>query len=183
MLPGRPYLLKIGSRTVGATARHAQVQGQRQHARAPGGEDAASERDRHLQPQSRPDDRVRRLRGKPRYRRLHPDRPPDQQHDRRGAPALCAAPLAEHPLAGDRGQQAGPRGAQRAQAVRRVVHRTCPAPASRRLPTSSRRSCTRWAGTRICSTATTCGTGSTRTWASPKPTGSRTSAALPRSRG
>ena len=53
MLPGRPYLLKLGSRTVGATHRPAEVQGQRQHARAPGGDDAGAQRDRRLQPQSR----------------------------------------------------------------------------------------------------------------------------------
>ena len=62
MLAGRPYLLKIGAKTVGVDDRRAEVQGQRQHARAPGGEDAASERDRRLQPQSRPADRVRPLR-------------------------------------------------------------------------------------------------------------------------
>ena len=35
----------------------------------------------------------------------------------------------------------------------------CPAPASRPSPTWSRSSCTRWAGTPTCSTATTCATG------------------------
>ena len=35
MLPGRPYLLKIGTQTVDGDDRAAQVQGQRQHARAP----------------------------------------------------------------------------------------------------------------------------------------------------
>ena len=41
-------------------------------------------------------------------------------------------------------------------------------------------SCTRWAATRTCSTATTCARASTRTWASPTPTAWRTSAASPR---
>ena len=41
----------------------------------------------------------------------------------------------------------------------------------------------RWAGTPSCSTATMSATGSTRTWASPRPTGSRTSAASARWRG
>jgi bifunctional enzyme CysN/CysC len=50
----------------------------------------------------------------------------------------------------------------------------CPAPANRPLRTSSRRSSTRWAGTPTFWTVTTSGTGSTRTWGSPKPTGSRT---------
>ena len=53
------------------------------------------------------------------------------------------------------------------QAVRACGSPGCPAPASRRSPTSSRRSCTRWAATPICWTATTCATASTRTWASP----------------
>ncbi len=163
--------------------RHAEVQGQRQHPRAPGGEDAASERDRRVQPEPRPDDRLRSLRGESRYRRLHPDRPPDQQHDRRRPAALRAAPLAEHPLAGDRGQQGRPMRRSTGTSRASCGSPDCRAPASRPSPTSSRRSSTRWAGTRICSTATTCGTGSTRTWASPKPTASRTSAASPRSRG
>ncbi len=54
-------------------------------------------------------------------------------------------------------------------------------PASRRSPTWSRRSCTRWASTPTCSTATTCATGSTRIWASRQRTGWRTSAGSPRS--
>ncbi len=161
----------------------AQVQGQRQHARAPRREDAASERDRRVQPQSRPADRLRSVRGEPRHRRLHPDRPDDQQHGRRGTPALRAASVAEHPLAGDRGQQGSARARSRAIGRAWCGSPDCPAPGSRRSPISSRRSSTRWAATPICSTATTCATVSTRTWASPKPTASRTSAASPRSRG
>ena len=57
MLPGRPYLLKIGTRTVGVTVAAAQVQGQRQHPRAHRGQDARAQRDRRLQPQPRPADR------------------------------------------------------------------------------------------------------------------------------
>ena len=55
--------------------------------------------------------------------------------------------------------------------------------ASRRSPTSSRRSCTASAATPTCSTATTSATASTRTSASRRPTASRTSAASARSRG
>ena len=56
----------------------------------------------------------------------------------------------------------------------------CPARASRPSPTWSRSACTRWATTPTCSTATTSATASTRTWASPTRTGSRTSAASPK---
>ena len=54
MLPGRPYLLKIGARTVTRHRRPAQVQGQRQHPRAHRGQDARAQRDRGLQRQPRP---------------------------------------------------------------------------------------------------------------------------------
>ena len=101
----------------------AEVQGQRQHARASRGEDAASQRDRRVQSQSRPADRLRPLQREPRHRRLHPDRPDDQQHDRRGPAPLRAAPVAEHPLAGDRGRQERACDAQGASTLRRVVHR------------------------------------------------------------
>jgi hypothetical protein len=37
---------------------------------------------------------------KPRHRRLHPDRPDEQQHGRRRHAALRAAPGPQHPLAG-----------------------------------------------------------------------------------
>ena len=59
MLPGRPYWIKIGAKQVSATITGAEVQDQRQHARAPGRQDARTQRDRHLQPVARPVDRVR----------------------------------------------------------------------------------------------------------------------------
>ena len=40
MLPGRPYLIKIGTRTVQGALESPEIQGQRQHARACRGEDA-----------------------------------------------------------------------------------------------------------------------------------------------
>ena len=58
----------------------------------------------------------------------------------------------------------------------------CRAPGSRPSPTWSRRSCTASSGTPTCSMATTSGTGSTRTWASPTRIAWRTFAASPRSR-
>jgi bifunctional enzyme CysN/CysC len=66
--------------------------------------------------------------------------------------------------------------------LRAVVHRPVRRRASPRSPTWSRRNCTRWAATPTCSTATMCATASTRTSASPTPTAWRTSAASPRSR-
>ena len=61
-----------------------------------------------------------------------------------------------------------------------VVYGACPAPASPPSPTWWRRSWPRWAATPTCWTATTCATASTRISGSPKPTASRTSAAWPR---
>ncbi len=55
--------------------------------------------------------------------RLHPDRPIDQQHGRRRAAALRAAPVAEHPLAGARRQQGRARRTEGPEALRAVVHR------------------------------------------------------------
>jgi bifunctional enzyme CysN/CysC len=123
MLPGRPYWIKIGTKQATGNHHRAQVQGQRQHTRAPGGQDAGLERDRRLQPVARPDDRFRPVRREPRHRRLHSHRPALQRDDRRGTHPLRAAPLAEHPLAGARGQQ-GPRTRRsRTAAHRTVVHR------------------------------------------------------------
>ena len=69
-------------------------------------------------------DRVRALRREPRPRRLHPDRPDDQQHGRRRAAALRAAPRRQRPLAGARRRQARARAALKGQQpCVRVVHR------------------------------------------------------------
>ena len=113
VLPGRPYLLKIGARTVGVDDRPAEVQGQRQHAGAHRGARRCELNEIGVcRSRPRPADRVRSLRREPRHGRLHPDRPHHQRHGRRRAAALRAAPVAEHALAGDRGRQAGARGAQ-----------------------------------------------------------------------
>ena len=123
MLPGRPYLLKIGTRTVSGDGHAAEVQGQRQHARAHGRRDARAQRDRRLQHRARSADPVRSLRPEPRHRRLHPDRPDVEQHGRRRHAALRAAPLAQHPPAARRHRQAGARVDQGPEAGRAVVHR------------------------------------------------------------
>ena len=119
----------------------------------------------------------------PRHGRLRPHRPAHERDRRRRAAALRAAPVAERPLAGARGRQGGARRAQGPPAVRGVVHRSVRRGQVDASPTWSRSGCTRSACTRPCSTATTSGTGSTRTSASPRPTGSRTSAGSPRCRG
>jgi hypothetical protein len=136
--------------------RGAQVQDQRQHAGAPRGADAGAERDRRLQPEPGPQHRLRCLRREPRNGWLHRHRPAEQRDRRRRHAALRVAPFAQHPLAGDPGGQEGARGAQAAKSARSSGSRVCPARASRRLPTSSKRSCTCSAATATCSTATTC---------------------------
>ena len=161
----------------------AQVQGERQHARAHGGQDARAQRDRRVQPQPRPADPVRSLRDEPRHGRVHPHRPLHQRDRRRRHVALRAPARRQRALAGDRGRQGRARGDEGPAALRRVVHRAVRRPASRPSPTSSSASCTSSVGTRTCSTATTYATASTRTSASPMPTASRTSAASPRSPG
>ena len=93
LLPGRPYLMKIGATHGRRHGRRAQVQGQRQHAGAHGGEDAGAQRDRRVQPASS----TARSRSSPTRdnrdtRRLHPDRPADQRHGGRRHAALRAAP-------------------------------------------------------------------------------------------
>jgi bifunctional enzyme CysN/CysC len=53
LLPGRPYLLKIGAKTVTGHGDRPQVQGQRQHHGTPGGKKLDLNEIAHLQPQSR----------------------------------------------------------------------------------------------------------------------------------
>ena len=98
MLPGRNYLMRIGARTVDRDDHAAQVQGQRQLARAARGDEARAQRDRRLRDRARPADRVRQLLREPRDRRLHPDRP-DHRRTRsaRGScTSRCAAPHNVH---------------------------------------------------------------------------------------
>ena len=65
----------------------AQVQGQRQHARAPGRQEARPERDRRLQRVARPADRIRSVRAVPRDGLVHPDRP---HHELRRSARACS---------------------------------------------------------------------------------------------
>ena len=94
-----------------------------------------------------------------------------------GHAPLRPSPRQQHPLAGARRRQGGARRAQGPAARRAVVHR----PLRRgqvddRQPRREEAARAR-AATPTCSTATTSATGSTGIWASPTPTGWRTSAA------
>ena len=62
MLPGRPYLIKIGARTVGATISHPEVSRRRQQPRSARRDDARTQRDRRVQHQPRQADPVRPVR-------------------------------------------------------------------------------------------------------------------------
>ena len=109
MLPGRPYLLKIGAKTVGATVAAPKYKinvNTLEHVAAKtldlneiGVCNLNLDQPIAFDPYAR----------EPRHRRLHPDRPDHQRHDRRRPAALRAAPVAEHPLAGARGQQGSAR--------------------------------------------------------------------------
>ena len=83
LIPGRSYLLKIGTRTVPATVTALKHRIDVDTLRASARHDAGSERDRLLQPLDRGAGGVRSLRGQSRHRRLHPDRPLHQR-DRGG---------------------------------------------------------------------------------------------------
>ena len=110
----RPQLPHAHRRSHGDRDDHAaEVQAQRQLARAARGDEARPQRDRRLRDRARPADRVRPLRREPRDRRLHPDRPDHERHGRRGPAALRAAPRRQRPLAGDRRRQGRARAAQR----------------------------------------------------------------------
>ena len=82
----------------------AQVQGERQHAGAPGGADAGAERDRCVHGQHRPHGAVRPLRVEPRHGRLRHHRPADQRHRGGRSSPLLAPALAERSLAGHGGR-------------------------------------------------------------------------------
>ena len=126
---------------------------------------------------------VRPLRRQPRHGRLHPDRPADQRHRRRRHAPLRAPPRRQRPLAGDRGRQERARRAQ-GPAARRCVWFTGLSGAGKStIANLVERKLHAAGGTPTCSTATTSVTASTATSASPTPTGSRTSAASPRSPG
>ena len=100
-----------------------QVRGQRQHARAHRGHDAAAQPDRGVQRPPRPARPVRSVRREPGHGRLHRHRPPDQRHHRRRSRPLRVAPGGQRALGGPRGRPARARVAQAPGARRPVVHR------------------------------------------------------------
>ena len=123
MLPGRPYLREARRDDARRIARPTEVCRRRQQPRPPRRKDAASQRDRRLQSHARSPvafDAYADNRDMGSF--IVIDRFTNQHRRRRHA-ALRAAPLAEHPLAGDRGRQGRARAAQRPSAVRVVVDR------------------------------------------------------------
>ena len=93
MLPGRPYLMKIGTKTVTATITELKHKINVNTLEQAGRHEAGAQRDRRVQHRARPADRLRSLRREPRHRRLHPDRPHQQRHGRRRGccTSRCAA--------------------------------------------------------------------------------------------
>ena len=156
--PGPPLLAQDRHEAGVGDDHRAQVQGERQYARAPGREEARAQRDRRLQHLARPADCVRRVHRVPRDRVVHPDRPVDQLDRRRRHDPLRAAPLAEHPLAGARREQEVARGAQGPAARGALAHRPVGRGQVARSRTWSRRSCLPSASTPTCSMATTSAT-------------------------
>ena len=154
LLPGRPYLLKIGAKLVGATHHRAQAQGERQHPGAAAGQAVGAERDRRLQPVAGCARRLRPLCPEQGFGRLHPDRP-DLESDGRGGPAeLRPAPRPQHPLAGPVGGQGRARRDQEPDGPGHLADRPVPARASPPSPIWSKGGCTPTAATPIFSTAT-----------------------------
>ena len=94
MLPGRSYLMRIGTQLRARAGHQPQAQGRRQHPRAHRRQDARAQRDRPVQSVDASAGCLRSLRGESRNRRLHPDRPLHQRHGRRrhDLPSACAAP-------------------------------------------------------------------------------------------
>ena len=137
MLPGRSYLMRIGTKYVPGARHEPQAQGRRQHAGAHRGEDARAERDRPVQPRDRGAGRVRSVRREPRDRRVHPHRPLHQRDRRRRHDHLRPAPRDQHPPPEPAGRQ-GARASrlQRAQARASSGSPACRARARARSPTS-----------------------------------------------
>ena len=183
MLPGRSYLLKIGARTVPASVTELKHRLDVNNFDKLAAKSAGAQRGRLLQPRDDHADRLRPLRRQSRDRRLHPDRPRDQRDRGGGHDRPRAAARDQRPPPGLRGRRARRMPRKSTRSRRSCGSPDCRARASRRSPTWSRPSCTRAAPIPRCSTATTSATASTRTWASPTPTGSRTSAASARWRG
>ena len=137
---GRNYLMRIGTAARHRDDRAAQVQAQRRLARARRGDaSSSSTRSACCDARARPADRVRPLRREPRDRRLHPHRPDHQRHGRRRAAPLRAAPR-RTTSTGRRSTSTRPRARPpRASSRASSGSPACPARASRRSPTSSRR--------------------------------------------
>ena len=101
MLPGRPYLVKLGATTLGASL------GQPKYVVDVNTLDHLAAKTLHLNEIGVCNltldraGRVRCVRRQPRHGQLHRHRPLHQPHGRRRHAAFRAAPLAEHPLAGD----------------------------------------------------------------------------------
>ena len=157
LLPGRPYLVKLGTQTVGATCATPEVQDRREHARASRGAHARAQRDRRVQPEPRPAGRVRPIRPQPPHGRLHRDRSRHQRHGRCRDAALRVSPRAT--CTGRRSTSTAPR-VPRRRRRRRGSWLTGLSGAGK--STIANRACMHSASTRTCSTATTCGTGQSR---------------------
>ena len=160
MLPGRPYLFKLGTRTVGGDPRAAEVQG-RTSTRSSTRAAKTLELNEIGVCNLNLDPADRRSTPTPRTATWAASSSSTGITNATvggGPAALRAAPRRQRALAGGRGRPGGPRGDEAAASRRWSGSPACPAPASRPSPTSSSASCTRRAGTRTCSTATTCAT-------------------------
>ncbi len=85
LLPGRPYWLKIGAKTVSATVTEPKYKINVNTLEHLAAKQLELNEIGGLQHQPRPAGRLRSLYGEPRHRRLHPDRPHHQRHGRRRA--------------------------------------------------------------------------------------------------
>ena len=124
LLPGRPYLLKIGTQVVTATITAPKYKVNVNTLEHLAAKTLELNEIGVCNLVARPADRVRPLRREPRHRRLHPDRPPDQRHRRRRA--CCTSRCAARRTSTGRrstSNKAARAGAQGPEAVRAVVHR------------------------------------------------------------
>ena len=100
MLPGRTYLLKCGCQTTTATVSSLKYKLNVDNLDHVAGKTLELNDDRRLQPDHRQGARVRPLRGEPRDRQLHPDRPLHQRHGGRRHDRVRSAPRDQYPVAG-----------------------------------------------------------------------------------
>ena len=182
LLPGRSYLLKLGTaHRLGAASRASSTRSTSTRFEQLGGQDAGAQRGRLRQRRPGRADRLRPLSRQPRHRRLHPDRPLHQRHGRRRHDRLrrCAARPTSiwQALDVDKDARAALKGQKPAVlwftglsgAGKSTIANLVEQQAARARPPHL-----------SCSTATMSATGSTAISASPTPTGWRTSAARPR---